>query len=346
MHAYNCPCAACEISRIDDDFGAASRRTAAPAPAVQRASAPAATVARPSSGRSVYEEAVARQQAAASASSGRSVYEEAVARHGGSTARTATVSRAPSQGFRPSSLTQGPVIAARPATATRATVSAPSASSGAASAAVRQSASRVSAASVAASTSKLAEVAAAGEGQKKNWLTQSLRVNRDKIKPALSVKQVGFGASAYFRPEVPKEVQEAIPNYYAQTRKDRNLPEVPGEASGSDHEIAKYIVQNLAEDPDRRNTVEETIYVVLILASQQALQAGDFASAKVLTDTAQKWADTLSKAAQAQQGSGLSGFMGDLGIAASEMMEEKGTGLLIGVGLIAGLVLLASRSGK
>ena len=319
MHPYNCECAVCEINRIDDGYGAAARRGAA-TPAYRPAVASRPTVtARPAGGSGILD----RVGSPRTSGGGGGILDRV------GSPRTTT-----------STTTTSTATAGRRATVSSTPSRAPTQRFAASSPA------RTSAASVAATQQQVAEVAATGEGQKKNWLTQSLRLNRSKIKPALSVKQVGTGASAYFRPEVPQEVQEAIPNYYAQTRKDRQLSEIPAEASGSDHEIAKYIVENLAQDPDRRNTVEETIYVVLILSSQQALQSGDFASAKTLMDTAQKWAETLSRAAKAQQGSGLSGFLGDLSAAADTVMDEKGTLIVVGTFLLAGLVLMAHSQKK
>lgn len=321
MHPYNCECAACEISRIDDGYGAAARRGGASAPAYRPAVASRPTItARPAGGSGILDRVGSPRT---SGGSGGGILDRVGSpRIATSTtaSTTATASRRATVSSTPSRAPTQRFAASSPA--------------------------RTSAASVAAAQQQVAEVAATGEGQKKNWLTQSLRLNRSKIKPALSVKQVGTGASAYFRPEVPQEVQEAIPNYYAQTRKDRQLSEIPAEASGSDHEIAKYIVENLAQDPDRRNTVEETIYVVLILSSQQALQSGDFASAKTLMDTAQKWAETLSRAAKAQQGGGLSGFLGDLSAAADTVMDEKGTLIVVGSFFLAGLALMAYSQKK
>lgn len=112
----------------------------------------------------------------------------------------------------------------------------------------------------------------------------------------------GMGISnspaGYSYPEIPQQVSQEIPNYYAMSRQARGLPMLPPESGNNDHEIAQYLVEKVQVDADKRRTVEETIYTILSSAAQSAGQANDQAQAQMLMSYANRWMQAIQKAQQ------------------------------------------------
>jgi hypothetical protein len=102
----------------------------------------------------------------------------------------------------------------------------------------------------------------------------------------------------YSHPQLPQQLEQEVPNYYAASRQARRLPQLPADAGETDHEIAKFLVEKTQSDPDKRQTVEETIYVILSNAAQSAHQAKDTEQARVLMGYANRWAQAIQKAQQ------------------------------------------------
>ena len=99
-------------------------------------------------------------------------------------------------------------------------------------------------------------------------------------------------------PEIPQQVAQEVPNYYAMSRQARGLPPLPPESGNNDHEIAQFLVEKVQVDADKRRTVEETIYTILSAAAQSAGQAKDAEQARVLMGYANRWAQAIQKAQQ------------------------------------------------
>ena len=100
-------------------------------------------------------------------------------------------------------------------------------------------------------------------------------------------------------PQLPPQTEQEVPNYYAASRQARGLPQLPSDAGETDHEIAKFLVEKTQSDPDKKQTVEETIYVILVHAAQSAYQANDPQQGKVLQGYAQRWRAAIEKSQQA-----------------------------------------------
>lgn len=105
-------------------------------------------------------------------------------------------------------------------------------------------------------------------------------------------------------PQLPPQTEQEVPNYYAASRQARGLPQLPSDAGETDHEIAKFLVEKTQSDPDKKQTVEETIYVILVHAAQSAYQANDPQQGKVLQGYAQRWRAAIEKAQQAKTNQG------------------------------------------
>jgi len=99
-------------------------------------------------------------------------------------------------------------------------------------------------------------------------------------------------------PEIPQQVAQEVPNYYAMSRQARGLPPLPPESGNNDHEIAQFLVEKVQVDADKRRTVEETIYTILSAAAQSAGQAKDAEQARVLMGYANRWVQAIQKAQQ------------------------------------------------
>ena len=108
----------------------------------------------------------------------------------------------------------------------------------------------------------------------------------------LAVKQTQSG---YSYPEIPPQVENDIPNYYADSRKRRMAEELPADAGGFARSMGRYIFESLPQDPDRGATVEATIANVLDYAAHEATQAQDQTNATYLTKIASRWRTVIGK---------------------------------------------------
>ena len=111
-------------------------------------------------------------------------------------------------------------------------------------------------------------------------------------KLGLSIKKTQSG---YSYPQIPQQVEQGIPNYYADSRKDRMLEPIPAEEATFARKIGRFIFEQLPDDPDRGNTVEETIANVLDFAANRALAADDQESADQLIKIGKKWRKAIGK---------------------------------------------------
>jgi hypothetical protein len=101
--------------------------------------------------------------------------------------------------------------------------------------------------------------------------------------------------SGYSYPQIPQEVEQGIPNYYAESREARMLEPIPAEESTFARKMGRFIFEQLPEDPDRGATVEETIANVLDYAANRALAAGDQENADQLIKIGKKWRQSIGK---------------------------------------------------
>lgn len=101
--------------------------------------------------------------------------------------------------------------------------------------------------------------------------------------------------SGYSYPQIPQQVEQGIPNYYAESREARMLEPIPQEESTFARKMGRFIFEQLPEDPDRGETVEETIANVLDFAANRALAAGDQENADQLIKISKKWRQSIGK---------------------------------------------------
>lgn len=200
-----------------------------------------------------------------------------------------------------------------------------------------------------------------------------------EIKSALAQRlgvQVQQANAGYSYPEIPQQVEQGIPNYYAESRQLRGLNPIPEDAGNFARQIGRYIYESLPTDPDRGRTVEETIANILDYAANRAHAAQDQLNADFLAKIAGKWRQVISKKRAAinpdapierneGDNQGETGYLGALpaplssplwlsaaagvaaGILGSRKSKAKGRDFLtygVGGGLAAYLVLLAIRA--
>jgi hypothetical protein len=129
-------------------------------------------------------------------------------------------------------------------------------------------------------------------GQNRRKLRFS-KINRGAAKGlGLNVQQAQSG---YSYPEIPQQVEEGIPNYYADSRKARMLDDMPPDAGNMARSIGRYIFQSLPDDTDRGDTVEATIANVLDYAANAATRANDAQNAEFLSKVAKRWRKVIGK---------------------------------------------------
>jgi len=198
-----------------------------------------------------------------------------------------------------------------------------------------------------------------------------------KIKSALAQRlgvQVQQANAGYSYPEIPQQVEQGIPNYYAESRQLRGLNAIPEDAGNFARQIGRYIYDSLPSDPDRGGTVEETIANILDYAANRAHAAQDQLNADFLAKIAGKWRQVISKKSPAinpdapierNDNQGETGYLGALpaplsspfwlsaaagvaaGILGSRKSKAKSRDFLaygVGGGLTAYLVLLAIQA--
>jgi hypothetical protein len=198
-----------------------------------------------------------------------------------------------------------------------------------------------------------------------------------EIKSALAQRlgvQVQQTNAGYSYPEIPQQVEQSIPNYYAESRQLRGLNPIPEDAGNFARQVGRYIYESLPTDPDRGRTVEETIANVLDYAANRAHAAQDQVNADFLAKIAGKWRQIISKKRAAinpdapierNDNQGETGYLGALpaplsspfwlsaaagmaaGILGSRKSKAKSRDFLaygVGGGLAAYLVLLAIRA--
>jgi len=105
--------------------------------------------------------------------------------------------------------------------------------------------------------------------------------------------------SGYNYPEIPEQVAQGIPNYYADSRKVRMLGPMPQEAGDKARSIGRFIFESLPDDPDRGKDVESTIANVLDYAANRATAANDQQNAAFLAKIAERWRKVIGKATAA-----------------------------------------------
>ena len=198
-----------------------------------------------------------------------------------------------------------------------------------------------------------------------------------EIKSALAQRlgvQVQQANAGYSYPEIPQQVEQSIPNYYAESRQLRGLNPIPEDAGNFARQVGRYIYESLPTDPDRGRTVEETIANILDYAANRAHAAQDQVNADFLAKIAGKWRQVISKKSPAinpdapierNDNQGETGYLGALpaplsspfwlsaaagmaaGILGSRKSKAKSRDFLaygVGGGLAAYLVLLAIRA--
>jgi len=186
--------------------------------------------------------------------------------------------------------------------------------------------------------------------------------------------QVQQANAGYSYPEIPQQVEQGIPNYYAESRQLRGLSAIPEDAGNFARQIGRYIYDSLPSDPDRGGTVEETIANILDYAANRAHAAQDQLNADFLAKIAGKWRQVISKKSPAinpdapierNDNQGETGYLGALpaplsspfwlsaaagvaaGILGSRKSKAKSRDFLaygVGGGLTAYLVLLAIQA--
>lgn len=201
--------------------------------------------------------------------------------------------------------------------------------------------------------------------------------NFSEIKSALAQRlgvQVQQANAGYSYPEIPQQVEQSVPNYYAESRQLRGLNAIPEDAGTFARQIGRYIYESLPSDPDRGRTVEETIANILDYAANRAHAAQDQLNADFLAKIAGKWRQVISKKSPAinpdapierNDNQGETGYLGALpaplsspfwlsaaagvaaGILGSRKSKAKSRDFLaygVGGGLAAYLVLLAIQA--
>ena len=152
--------------------------------------------------------------------------------------------------------------------------------------------------------------------------------------------------SGYSYPQIPQQVEQGVPNYYAESRKERMLEDIPPEESTFARKIGRFIFEQLPDDPDRGKTVEETIANVLDFAANRALAAGDQENADQLIKIGKKWRQSIGKKEaaidpdapldEANEEDGETGFIGLLTVVKPRSHKTMAVAGLSAV--IAGLV--------